>query len=500
MFSLGALSCETIRSRIKEYNERLIEGKLYVDHRLVKTTPTIFYDDRWMTLPKLKWSPVDWCKINHELGNALEKATNEEHLISFSSEDAKNWINDFQFIEHCKSQVPKYLVYLAEIYLMMQNKITNSYPPGYREKAKTKIEELKKLLYENPRYFIEKPSIIKFIRKEIKYSKFSNDNQLLQIFANPNPETLSQKVMRLRNEKIHTSKSICEICRITKYKFYDIIKKSTQPPGIVPRPQGRPLTENSLSKLEIDRIVELVDDPTKVYLVPNICADIHEKFNHSVSRKMVYYQLTKKLGYSYKRNHFKPPAAFSPEQKIVKFKVCQKLIDFMREGKNIISIDETFFSFCLARHASYAKAGRHPYRVRKNYSEKRNVMMGISNHNIFAYTLRNGNHNEHSFLGFLIDITTKIISLGPDAVKDTCLIVDMASFHLSNLCKILISILPFPVITNAVAESNLQPVETAFSNIKRHFKKANCMNQYFSAFFYLKLQIVKNLKVKFLSQ
>jgi len=480
MFSLGVLSRETIRSKIAEYNERLIEGKLYVEHRLVKTTPLVFFDDRWLTLPQLKWSPVDWCKIDHELGSALEKATNEEHLISYSSEDAKNWINNFEFMEHCKSQIPKYLVFLAEIYLVMQNKVTNSYPPGYKERAKAKIEVLKKSLYENPRDFIDKPSVIKFIRKEIKSTKISNDNQLLQILTNPNPETLSQKVMRLRNERIYTSKSICKICKISKYKFYDILKKSTQPPGIVPRPQGRPLTENSLTKLEIDRIVELVEDPNKVYLVPDICADIKENFNHSVSRKMVYYQLTKKLGYSYKRNHFKPHTAFSPEQKIVKFKVCQKLIDFMREDKNIISIDETFFSFFLARHASYAKTSRHPYRIRRNYYEKRNVMMGISNHNVFAYTLRNGNHNEHSFCGFLIDITKKILSLGPDAVNNTLLVFDNAAFHNSNLCKLLISILPFPVLFNAVAESNLQPVETAFSNIKWYFKKSNCVNTYFS--------------------
>jgi len=246
--------------------------------------------------------------------------------------------------------------------------------------------------------------------------------------------------------------------------------------------------------------VELVEDPKKVYLVPDICADIQENFNHSVSRKMVYYQLTKKLGYSYKRNHFKPAIAFSPEQKIVKFKVCQKLIDFMREGKNIISIDETFFSFFLARHASYAKNCRHPYRIRRNYYDKRNVMMGISNHNVFAYTLRNGNHNEHSFCGFLIDITKKILSLGPDATKSTVLVFDNATFHNSNLCKLLISILPFPVLFNAVAESNLQPVETAFGNIKWHFKKANCANSYFSLPNSINLQIAKNLKVKFLNQ
>jgi len=484
MFSLGALTQETIRSRIKEYNERISESKQYHSRRYVKNTPLIYFDDRRITLPKLTWSPVGWCKISHELGNALENATNEEHLISFSSEDAKNWINNPEFMENCKSQIPKYLTFLAQIYLVMREKASNSYPLEYKGKVKAKIEELKKSLNDNPRDFIDKPSIIEFINKEIKSSKFSNDNQLLQIFLDPNPETLSQKVLRLRNERIYTTKSICQICKISKYKFYDILKKSQQPPEVMAQPQGRPLNENSLRKIEIDRIVELVEDPAKNYLVPDICADIQENFNHSVSRKMVYYQLTEKLGYSYKRNHFKPPITFSQEQKIVKFKVCQKLIDFMRENRTILSTDETFFSYKVNFNYSWTKKKTHPYRIRRNYYEKRNVMMAISNHNIFAYSLRRGCHNEHTFCAFLIEIASKIISLGPDAVKSTAVIIDQAPFHTSATCKLLISILPFPVLLNAVAESNLQPIETAFGNIKWHFKKMNQSDPYILLIFY----------------
>eukprot|EP01022_Parablepharisma_sp_SALTPOND_P015272 TRINITY_DN2143_c0_g1_i1.p1 TRINITY_DN2143_c0_g1~~TRINITY_DN2143_c0_g1_i1.p1 ORF type:complete len:283 (-),score=-21.52 TRINITY_DN2143_c0_g1_i1:123-869(-) len=205
-----------------------------------------------------------------------------------------------------------------------------------------------------------------------------------------------------------------------------------------------------------------------------MCADIAENFGHTVSRKMVYYHLTKKLGYSFKRNHFKMRVAFEPEQTIVRYKVCLQLIEYFKQGKNIIYMDETGFHLGIQREYSYSKKGEHPFRIKPGYSEKRNVMMAITNEKVFAYNIRTKGHNEHSFIGFIIDLTQRICQLGPDCVSNVVLYMDNAPFHTSALAKKLLSILPFPVVMGPPYTSDYNGAETIFSIIKRRFKTKNC--------------------------
>ncbi|MDR3578187.1 MAG: transposase, partial [Anaerolineaceae bacterium] len=216
---------------------------------------------------------------------------------------------------------------------------------------------------------------------------------------------------------------------------------------------------------------QLVDAPYASYTSPEICHELLICKNIDVGKKAVYYQLTKKLGYSYKRNHIKYPTAFYKGQAVVKYKVCKVLLDYMMKGKNIISIDESGFHTGIQKQYSYAKKGEHPFRVSWNSSKRLNVAMAVSNQCVFAYQGREQGHNEHSFCAFIIDLATKIISLGPEQVANTVLFMDNAPFHKSSLPLKLFGFLPFPVICNVVAWSDLNPIETVFAMLKSKIKE-----------------------------
>lgn len=479
MHSQDAKICEEIRKKIKDYNESVKESKKYLLRKFIRSTPTIFFDSEFRFLPKLRWSQDDWCRITPELSHIFENGKNEHHIISFNGPESKKKLENAEFINQCKLEMPKLLFQLAEIYLGMNIQLTRHYSGEVKERVKIVIEKISKDLHQNIPNFMQKPAIILYIHQQIKLAKSDSKINIIRVVQDVPAETIQQKVLRMRSQKMYTVQNICDICKICKYTYYSICHIDDRPNGAIARPRGRPLNENSLNGLEIEFIKELVDTPERSYTVPEICEKIKEKFKHEVSKSKVYYQLTKKLRYSYKRNHFKPHTSFEPEQIIVRFEVCKKLIEIFKQGKNLIVIDETGFHLGVQREYSFAKVGKSPFRKRRNYVEKRHVIMAITNHNVFAYTISSKGYNEHSFCDFMISLCKKLHELGPETVNNSIFYADNASFHVSRICKKLLEILQIPILFSPVAACDYSPIESLFSIIKREFKKRNVTKQYF---------------------
>jgi len=479
MLSQGVRTREDIKKRIAEYNQAVKEGKQYILRRFDRATPAIFFDSEFQSVPRLRWCPVDWCKITPELSQIFESGINEEHLISYNGKEAKEKLENLEFVKQCQSEVPKLLVRLAEIYLGMQNLLTRHYTGEIKEKVKLEIEKLNKEMLENIEVFMDKPSVISYIRKRIKSAKNTSPSSILNAESMNVSESLSQKVIRHRTAGIYTVQNICDLCNICKTTYYNICRKADNPNPGISRPPGRPLNENSLSKIEIERIKELVESPEKSYLIPEICEDIFTHFGHQVSKSKVYYQLTKKLRYSYKRNHFKPQTAFAPEQVIVRFEVCRKLLEIFKQGKNLIVMDETGWNLAVQREYSWAKIGKHPFRKKRDAATKRHVMMAITNHNVFAYVISSAGHNEHSYCNFMISMCKKLQELGPETVQNSIFYADNAPFHVSKLCKQLLKILQIPTLFSPVAACDFSPIEGLFAILKKEFKRRNVTNPYY---------------------
>ena len=283
-------------------------------------------------------------------------------------------------------------------------------------------------------------------------------------------------MLQLRREGTYSVKDISSLCKISVTTYYLICKREDNNEWPYIRPRGRQFTAESLQPPEKEYIKHMADAPEKSYTVPEMCKELADRFQRTISRKKVYTYLTKTLKYSYKRNNYKAQYSFEPEQAIVKYKVCKALLGYLEQDKHIIYIDESGFGLDMHPEYSYAKRGCRPYRIGQSKSKRLNLIMGITNQNVFAYQIRKGAHNEHSFISFLLDITRKAYELGPDYVNNVVLFMDNARFHRSTLVRKLMSLLPFPILFNAPCWCELNPIEMVFGIVKRRLKRQHLMN------------------------
>lgn len=470
MERINRRSFHKIRQNIKEFNEIATEGRKYIKRRLVKASPTIFFDNDYLEIPKLRWAGVNWCKINSDFSKSLESYQNIIPIITHDNRDQKELLKDNEYLNKSKANILIQLKLLAQIYLAMNLQILSRYSIEKQIRLRIKISYIANKLRIDDYELLSKPELINHIKKELRgtISKYGIQNRIP--IKKLSSDALAREVLVLRLHPDLSVQDICERCNISKRKYYDICRKDKYGFDFEGGQIGRPLNEYSLSQIETDRIKKLLDTSTKSYNVPEICVDLKKTYNHSVSKDMVYYYIKKKLGYSYKRNHCKIEDTFTYEQLISNYKTATKLIEYFYQGRNIICLDETGFNIGIQRNYSYAKKGKHPFRAFARTPETRNVIMAITTKNIFAYSIRTKGHNEHSFIAFMIDIVNKILLMGTEYVKNTVIFLDNAPFHRSELAMKFLEMIPIEICFNAKAMSDFNPIETIFGIMKNRFR------------------------------
>jgi len=462
-----------IKKIISEFNKEIQSMETYEERRKEKTTKTIFYDTPLEATINLEVPPVGWATIPESLTQFLSINEKNNNIICYDAKEEAKLLEKPQFFEKCKNKMQKYLNLLSECYLNQNIKISEFYDENAKKRIQEKIESIKSNLHAKPEIFNEKNLIIPFLKKELHYAK-TNKIPRLKIDKKLNKnEDIIEKVKTLRKNQKLTVEEIAKTCKISVSKYYDIVNRIKLGCEKIPIIRGRPPINRNLSHEKIQYIKELVDSPENSFTVPDLCLKLYEKYEIDVSKKTVYYYLTKVLNYSYKRNHFKNKVYFSPEQNIVRFKTCRKYLKFLFQGMSMISCDES--GFFLKESSSYGYSSRQSYghKIARNSFKKFNVITAISDKGVFAYSIRTSNHNLHSFLAFLIDLTIKIYSLPESESKPIFLSFDRAKFHLAEPILTFLKLVKFPILLNAPAFSDFAPIELFFGKTKLDLKRFN---------------------------
>lgn len=358
----------------------------------------------------------------------------------------------------------------------MHRRLTGTYRPDASARVEERLTSLKVALDEERLDILNLDSVIDYLKKEIKIAKSGKKPKSPPLTYEQKRAKLIQKVIQLRGEGIHSVKDICTLCDISVRTYYTLCRREDRHEWPYIRPRGRQFNENSLRPPEKECIKYMADLPQRSYTVPKMCIELSQRFNRPISYKKVYTYLTKVLQYSYKRNRYKGKAACESGQPIVKHKVCMALLGFMQHGKNIIYLDESGFGLDTHAEYGYARRGMRSFRVGNLKSQRLNLIMAITNKNVFAYQIRKGSHNEHSFISFILDITRKLYEVDSHQISNTVLFLDNARFHRSTLAMKLLRLLPFTTIFNAPFWSELNPIEMVFGIIKRRIKAIQYMN------------------------
>jgi len=98
--------------------------------------------------------------------------------------------------------------------------------------------------------------------------------------------------------------------------------------------------------------------------------------------------------------------------------------------------------------------------------------MAVSSKGILAYQVRQGAHNEHSFIAFMLDLMMKVNQLGNDYVANTIFYADNHKAHTSEIAQRLLNMFGIPMLMAPIAYYQINPIELVFSEIKRTVRKS----------------------------
>jgi len=470
---------EKAQQQSQQFNTAVRIRHFYYARRRVLTTKVVFFDDEMSELPELLVSNLRWCDLPVELIRLSQSGENIACILQFDSNDFRAKIQEHSFLADCFSHRTGNLRMLAAAYLQLYTEMLEFSDSNSKARLTSRLSELKRQLAHFPNQITEFPHIIEKLQTDIASSLNATElRHSLQSRHHARVEIINH-VLKLRKEGIHSVREICEICGISKSSYYIYCHREDRNMWGDIKPVGRPLDENSLRPVEKVLIKKMVDDPNQCLTASEIATTLSSQLHRPITKNRVYRYLSKELCYSYKRNSYAAPVAFDKEQIAIRHLICQKLIEFLYQGKNVLFLDESGFDVGISREYSYSRRGVKPYRKKQNRTARLNLIMAILKDKIFAFQVRKGAHNEHSFVSFIIELTRKISQLGPQFASNVVLYLDNHRTHTSALSLQLLNSVGITTLFAPVAYYQINPIELIFGICKSRIKRQVITDVYF---------------------
>jgi len=282
---------------------------------------------------------------------------------------------------------------------------------------------------------------------------------------------MMNRIMQRKKEGILTVNQICSEFHLSRSTYYVYCKRQERNLWPTVRLRGRPLNEFSLNQQEKEEIKRMADSPSKMLTVPQMCSEINSKNNRNISRSKVYRYLKKDLHYSFKQNTFAAPPAFYPIQKIVRYKVCKRLIEHYQNDKVQIFLDESGWDVNLCPSRSWGKIGEKPYRKRLNKFQRINIIMAIAKDKIIAYKAVKDGINEHHFIDFVQQLCYKLYNTDKKIFNKIILYMDNFKAHCSLTTIKFLKFTGFEILFSPIAYYQSNPIELVFAFLKQMLRK-----------------------------
>ncbi len=178
--------------------------------------------------------------------------------------------------------------------------------------------------------------------------------------------------------------------------------------------------------------------------------------------------ILKRLSFSRKRTSAQISKRNTPETIQARVKVAIKFLEFLKNDKEFIFIDETGFNQSLVPVYGYTKKGqpcKSPGPLKgQNYS----VIAAITRGRIIGYQIFLGGIKAEDFGGFLSSLLNNFRDF-QENINKYVLFMDNATIHKAKLLKPLLE--NFQVLYNAPYSPFLNPIEELFGNCKFQFRK-----------------------------
>lgn len=180
-----------------------------------------------------------------------------------------------------------------------------------------------------------------------------------------------------------------------------------------------------------------------------------------------------------KSNHFakKKPTFAVPEadcvpHKNTRIKVVCKLLSFLLEGREIVSIDETQCQAGFLRTQVWAKKGSRCVLPAGRKGKPVHVIAAVWRHGVIGYMLRDERIKANSHVFFLSRLYDELKKMDPEHYKERFVVLmDNAGAHKKRLVKDFIESQGVTVLCNGPMTPHIQPIEYVFSLFKRELRR-----------------------------
>jgi len=463
---------------VTEFNKKILMHPLYFEKKNGMATSVIFYDDDLTEFYPLMPSPEGWGIISEDLVKTLQGSNGESEIKQFKRKDAKNQVNNDTFLRNAKSEIDTLLQKMVEEYLEKYAYFLEFFQLDNHDIVQRNFKKIVEEYENNPIILLSQQDIIGAIEKQLKNTHQEEKNEENDKISAKDDFSLAKELQILKDNGKHTVSEICSSFKICKTKYYDLLRKLKS--GWLGTSENRqvPEVKTYLKGAELMLFKKMADDPNKSYTGKEMQNALYEKFGTEISVGNIYYHLHHTFDYSYKRNHYKPPNAFTPEQKVLDFLVSKELLEFAAKSLEIIAIDETSIGLACNIEHSFSKRGKPPYRVGYTKCESLNLTMAISCNKIYCYQIRKDTNNELTFIAFLLELMKKIMSSEPKYYSEVCILMDNVKFHKSINVLNMLSLFPIKVCFSSPTNSNLNPIENCFGMIKHELKSKKNTSMY----------------------
>jgi len=472
----------SISELVAKFNHKVSSNEKFLEKQNERATDIVFYDDDINDFHSFVYPKPGFAIISENLCELIKNCTKHGSIKQLTRKSAKKILQSQAILEKYKNDSEELLVIMIQLYLEKYEYFLEFFHLDEHEKIKENFEVLLSSIQDDPGEILGEKSIIQEIEKKVNSSGTYKSKKDIKNENLENQKSLRKMITDMKNAGKFTVKEICEKCKITLSKYYEILKKIRRGIAFEDVQINKKIVKSYLKSEELALFKRMADDPAACYTAKEMKDRLYEIFGTEISVGNVYYHLHNTFGYSYKRNRHKPPSAFSEEQKILDFNVAKYWLNFIDKEKEVICIDET--SVCLGTKTEYSfsKRGSQPYRIGYSKSEAYNLTMAISSNKIYCYQIRQDTNNEITFIEFIIKLATKILSGEPQQKSNVVIFLDNAKFHKSNLVLDLINLLPLKFCFSSPNNSNLNPIENVFGLIKRQLKSMKNITRHFFIF------------------
>lgn len=467
-----------IKSKLEAFNSLVKSKATYNAHRKVSATKTFFYDDENIEDCEFNIPDENWCNIGPDLASFLETSHVQSKIIKFSLADEDKLCNFQPFFDSVSEQLPELLSALSYSYIDMHQKLSETLDSDSRAELNIAISKIRDEISHGITNLFNSNSVVKFIDEKLAPVSRISNTIYYQKSRKLGHEKIENQVFELKKSGKYTVKEICGICGIKRSRYYGIIGKKKHENCALSNSFDRSTVKTYLGEEGIIKIKEILDNPKKSVNCSGIRNKLWEQFHLEVPQSTIYYHIKRTLGYSFKKNRFKPRTFFERAQHVVNFKVSEMLLDQIINGRHIIALDESGFYIGDSEKYSYSKKGERAFKQGGSGGDRYNVIMAINNRGVFGYQIRLGTHNEHSVAAFLLDITKKLYENGKEYAERTTLFLDNAVYHRSRMIMSLCDLLPFTILYNSPNWSDANPIEHVFGIIKEQLRKKHFNAKY----------------------